>query len=716
MNRSHNRGHFGQRANQTRDLTVRNVQVRAQTVNEENRSVEAVIATENPVQVLDMRGWDIIDEVLRMDGLNIPQQVPMLAAHDRHSLDSVLGSIREIRVEGATTIGRLYFAEGDEEADRAWNKVKQGHITDVSAGYRVMDYVDIKPGTTATVNGREYTAGESTLRVTTKWSIREGSLVPVGADEAAKVRSDAPTEKNKMNKELLKYLVSIGLRADATDADAQAFFDALEGDQKVRAEGIRSGAIKPKPEAKPEPTPEPERQAVPDLQQAANDAIRAERQRVSEIQQRAAVTDVFDIPKELVQRAIVEGWTPDKASAEFWRHVAANTPEPVGHVTVGATGADGLRQALSDAVLMQTMRFKPEAEPAIRAAQEFQGVGWQAIARLCIEAETGQRAPTEPTALLERAVATSTFTYLLDNVATKALHQSYQDQQGTFVQWAGEKEVSDFKVYRDIKVADSFDMVEIGDAGEFEAGEMSESSETYQIKTYGKLFSFTRKMMINDSLGAFTDIPRRFARRVNQKIDDLGYALLVSASGVGPTMNEDSTALFATSRTTPNYRTGTTTATTSVLGQVGYGLARTAFRQIADPNGRPMGMVPRTLLVPNALEFTAQTLINSSQLITARAGTTDANTLQGNQNVHQNSARVITAQQLDGATNGTTAWYLVADAMDAESLVVVYLRGQRAPTLQRKDLPNVLGVSFTIFFDVGVAATDWRGILRSKGA
>jgi len=76
---------------QTRDLTSRAIQLRAATINEQDRSVEAAIATENPVQVYDYRSGGVIDEVLRADGAQLPVQIPLLAVHNRWELEGMLG-------------------------------------------------------------------------------------------------------------------------------------------------------------------------------------------------------------------------------------------------------------------------------------------------------------------------------------------------------------------------------------------------------------------------------------------------------------------------------------------------------------------------------------------------------------------------------------------------------------------------------------------------
>jgi len=170
-------------------LRTRPLLVRAQTIDAENRSVEGVIATEEPVAVWDWESRGVIDEVLLLGGVELPEQIPLLRDHDQYNLDAVLGSARSLRREETGILARLFFAREDPEADRAWNKVKQGHLRDLSVGYWVDESTDVPAGQTATVAGREFRAEKRLLRIATRWSLRETSLVVIGADQAAKLET-----------------------------------------------------------------------------------------------------------------------------------------------------------------------------------------------------------------------------------------------------------------------------------------------------------------------------------------------------------------------------------------------------------------------------------------------------------------------------------------------------------------------------------------------
>lgn len=218
-----------------------------QTLDEKTRSVEVVIATEEPVEVWDWTRWEPVREVLLMSALERPgEQVPLLDTHNRYSTSNVLGSVREIQVRGDRLVGRAYFSE-TQEAATAFLKVREGHLTDLSVGYRVTASVWVEEGTTAEVEGRKF---EGPLRVVTGWKLREVSLCPLGADEKAKIRdgrAGRPAKEEIMDPKLRKFLETRGLPAEAGDEEAWRFLESLE---------VRRAEPKPPP---PAPRPSPNR-------------------------------------------------------------------------------------------------------------------------------------------------------------------------------------------------------------------------------------------------------------------------------------------------------------------------------------------------------------------------------------------------------------------------------------------------------------------------
>ena len=231
-----------------------------------------------------------------------------------------------------------------------------------------------------------------------------------------------------------------------------------------------------------------------------------------------------------------------------------------------------------------------------------------------------------------------------------------------------------------------------------------ESKEEHSILTYAKRFGFGRKALINDDLGAFTRIPQMMGNSAARLGNQLFYTLLESASGVGPTMAEDSEALFSASHTSgSNY-----TATGTALSVASLGVARALFRQqknFVDSNetARPINVMPRLLLVGTDIETVADQLI-SSQVDPAMSNATP--------NPFAGRLQVVS----DAYLTDTNAWYLVADPGAFPGCEAAFLRGRREPTTVRMEHTNTLGIEWGIYHDIGFKFFEHRAWYKNNGA
>ena len=72
-----------------------------------------------------------------------------------------------------------------DEGKSAAQKTREGHLTDYSIGYRVLESFFVPDGQKQMIAGDEY---EGPVKVATKWELKELSATPIGADEFAKAR------------------------------------------------------------------------------------------------------------------------------------------------------------------------------------------------------------------------------------------------------------------------------------------------------------------------------------------------------------------------------------------------------------------------------------------------------------------------------------------------------------------------------------------------
>lgn len=267
-------------------LTTRIFRTIPNTYDKAKHAVRVILATEEPVWVLDYERWELVQEVLLMSGAQFPDQVPLLDTHDRSTIESVLGSLTDFVTQGTQLEALMTFTSVDEGV-KAETKVAEGHVRDLSAGYQRKESVWIEKDTKATVNGREFTGP---LRVTTSWTLKEGSLTPIGADAKSKVRSLA------LSKQVREELVKRGMPPTASEEEVMEFLQRTlnennSSDPSNNPRGVSTMEKDPK-----QPTNE--------------ELLRTERERVKEIEAFAAkFTGRVEKIDELKRAAIDNGST-----------------------------------------------------------------------------------------------------------------------------------------------------------------------------------------------------------------------------------------------------------------------------------------------------------------------------------------------------------------------------------------------------------------------
>jgi hypothetical protein len=88
-------------------------------------------------------------------------------------------------------------------------------------------------------------------------------------------------------------------------------------------------------------------------------------------------------------------------------------------------------------------------------------------------------------------------------------------------------------------------------------------------------------------------------------------------------------------------------------------------------------------------------------------------------NPHRNKYRVISAPHLSDsyyAGASAKAWYLFANPNVLPAFEIVFLNGRRTPVIERIEAqPNMLGMGFTSYLDVGIEKQDPRAAVLVKG-
>lgn len=297
--------------------------------------------------------------------------------------------------------------------------------------------------------------------------------------------------------------------------------------------------------------------------------------------------------------------------------------------------------------------------------------------------------------LFRAAMGATDFPLLLANTAGKSLQLGYQNEATTHQIWTGEKEVQNFKPQSFVKLSEAPGLLEVQEHEEYKHGVFGEAAETFSVKTYGRIFTITRQALINDDLGAMTNLPAAFGSSARRLEADQVYAKLTGA----PVMS-DGKALFHVDH-------NNLAATGAVLSVASLGAARAAMRRQKGIQGASyIDPQPRFLIVPVGLESTAEALLSSMVLYGATNNTDNLAWIR--------NLTLVADPRLDDVS--ATAWYLAASPAQIDHIVRAYLAGQGRPYYEQNLEFESDGLAIKSRLDFGVGVIDYRGLFRNPGA
>jgi phage major head subunit gpT-like protein len=203
----------------------------------------------------------------------------------------------------------------------------------------------------------------------------------------------------------------------------------------------------------------------------------------------------------------------------------------------------------------------------------------------------------------------------------------------------------------------------------------------------------TRQALINDDLGAFDSLVRRFGVSAAEREAAVLVGLITANAAMG-----DGVALFHATH-------GNLAASGGAISDVTLGAARLAMRQQKGLDGKtPINARPAFLLVPAALETVAQKYLATIYAATAAT----VNPFAGS------NLELLVDPRLDTAS--ATAWYVAADPAVIDGIEYAYLEGQPGPQIEQRIGFDIEGVDLKCRLDFGAGILDHRGLYRNAGA
>ena len=643
---------------------IENLQTRAQfipaSLNEENRTIDVVFATETPVRTFS---WEdgVVDEVLscepgnvRMDRFNAG--VPVLDNHDRSKgTKGQLGTVENVRVQNGQCIATLRFSKR-ASVQETWDDVKDGILRGISVGYSVHKYEVTKQD------------GQRPLYRAVDWEPLEISFAPVQADHNSSVRNSETkiieTNQNQITMDLKARALAVGLPETASLQDVER----AENEAKTRRENELTA-------------------------QAAKAATEAERKRSNDITEAVRAAG---LKSDFASKLIKEGTDINKSRELIIDEIAKTNPEINGQnrsITIGSEQTDKVREAMSNAL---EHRADPTNELNDKG-REFRGFDLFGMARECVE-QSGQ----STRGMSKREIAmialnsergynsSSDFPYILANVINKSLRKEYDIAEATFKPWTSQGSFTDFKEKMVVQLGDVSKMEAIAEGAEYKSGTFGEAKESYRAVKYGKIIPISWEAIINDDLSAFSRIPRSIANQAKLLQNDIVYSILTDNANMN-----DGVALF--------HATHSNLVNGSAINVPNLQTSRAAIRTQRGVDGKTLlNLVPRFIVCGPTNELTAYQYTSTQFVPTKNA---DMNPMYNTQ------LQIVIDPRISG-----NEWYLMASPGQVDTIEYSFLDGEAEIFTEQRIGFDVDGLQIKARMVFGAKAIDWRGMVKNPGA
>jgi len=234
---------------------------------------------------------------------------------------------------------------------------------------------------------------------------------------------------------------------------------------------------------------------------------------------------------------------------------------------------------------------------------------------------------------------------------------------------------------------------EIGEAGEIKHTTIDERGEAKPVpRDFGAIYRLSNTAVVNDRIGLLQDMAKPMQRGAREKQRQMLIEPLTANAGLGQTL-ADGLPVFHESH-------GNLAPAPEHLFEASLHTARLALRSQRGPHGEHLNIQPWALVVPPALETTAQKLIAT---ITP-AATDNVNPFTGLELI------------VEVGLPDPEGWYLIGDPTRFDGLAYSYLDGQKAPRVEAKPGWEWLGIEYRLVWAFDAKFVDHRSWYYNPGA
>lgn len=582
----------------------------------ETNSLNAVVITNSLIPRATEKGKYILQFSFEKEHVDLSRfdGAPFLKEHQL-SLSNQIGVVEKsyLSTEQKKLTAKVKLSDNPDHAGIV-SDIKNGIIRNCSVGayiYKAEQTGEDESGTP--------------IVLATSWAPYELSAVPAGADKNAHFFN----LENKNNKEITK----------------------MENEEQ---EVINAGTETLAPQI------------------SADDVIKAERARISEI---TKLAKTFSLSADFADNLIANGADVNQARLSILKEVAKTQRNVNTRITTTVDSSEKFRAGLADSFVVRAGLKVNDGTNEMLASTPFE------VAQSVLRDNGKTFANLSRNEIVKLAYQTSSdYQYACSNLVQTGLDLGLTEEMETWRAFAG---IFSFDTMADAR-GTTLNRYEtalevVPENGEFHNITRSELSETYTPKKIGGISALSWEILQSDQLGLFADETKELGFIVSKTLSDNVYGVLFANAALS-----DGVALFH------NTHKNLTTGAVAVA-------SLSAAKALMTKN-RSM---PKYLITPVGIEDTAFSLINAINDPTITSGVSP--------NPHTKRFEVVSDYRLDD--NSATIWYIAA----ANAVKVGFLKGQQKPTVETQDGFRIAGVEYRVMLPFAVFAPTYRGLVRSSG-
>lgn len=230
---------------------------------------------------------------------------------------------------------------------------------------------------------------------------------------------------------------------------------------------------------------------------------------------------------------------------------------------------------------------------------------------------------------------------------------------------------------------------------------------TYTHKAFTKGFMIGRELYDDDQYNQIEKFPKALARAGKASIEKDSMKILINgftkdAGGTGASAIYDGEALFSANHPLLDSVKKSSNLVTGALTVANLQKAIQTMKATLDEAGNLIALNPTRLIVPPALEYTARTILESTQL--PGGNNNDINTVKGR-------LELVIMDYLGTANSGSdTAWF-IQDANNHEMNFFWRVK----PEFKWDEDFDTFVAKYRGYMRYSFGVSDWRGIVGSTG-